>query len=130
MSSQKQSLKAVILRYARHPQFLGLEIGDDPNQRGAMGDTLLHLAVESGNLEDMKVLVAAGANIDAVGDIGNTPLHSAALRGNFQVAKKLIEFGANTRLKNDFGETALDVAKNGKRNDIAVLLSRSFSHHC
>ena len=53
-------LRSVIAKYRSHPQLLGVEVGDDPNQRGAMGDTLLHFAAEAGDARDVEILVAAG----------------------------------------------------------------------
>jgi ankyrin repeat protein len=43
------------------------------NQRAATGDTLLHLAAEVGDVDDIEALVDAGANVNAKGHIGNTP---------------------------------------------------------
>ncbi len=83
-------LRTVISKYRNHPQLLGIEVGDDPNQRGAMRDTLLHFAAEAGDVLDIAILVAAGADINARGDIGNTPLHSAALMGNAAAIRRLI----------------------------------------
>jgi uncharacterized protein len=98
-----------------------MRMGTDPNQRGAMGDTLLHLPAETG---DIQTLVDAGANVNAEGDIGNTPLHGAALRGKTRAAEKLLQLGANDKAHNQFGETPLDVAKNGGHREIVALLKR------
>src|SRR5258708_6306383 len=117
-----QKLASLMEKYRWNWQFIGMEIVD-PNQRGAMGDTMLHLAVESGALADVDVVGACGANVKAVGDTGNTPLHSAALTGNIAVARKLLELGADPRAKNEFDQTPADVAKLGDRGELGQILS-------
>ena len=82
MAFDRDSAK-LIERYQRYPQFLGIEI-TNVNQRAAMNDTMLHFEAESGATEDMDLLVASEAEVNAIGDIGNTPLHGAALMGNWQ----------------------------------------------
>ncbi len=119
MSADKQ-MEDVFARYRSHPQFIGVEISD-PNQKGDMGDTLLHLAAEMGNVQDIEALVRAGAAINASGDIGNTPLHGAALLGKTAAVAKLLALGADPTLKNEFGETPLDVAQQGRRREIIEL---------
>jgi|SRR6266568_328486 len=116
-----EQIAAVIKKYRSHPQFIGMEVGD-PNQPGAMGDTMLHFAAEMGDVEDIEVLVAAGARVNVVGDIGNTPLHGAALMGKVAAVQKLLQLGADTRIKNEFGETALDVAKTGGHTAVSEVL--------
>ena len=120
MSMQKD-IAAVINRYRRHPQFLGIEI-TGVNQLGAMNDTMLHFAAELGDTEDIDVLVASGAVVKAVGDIGNTPLHSAALMGKVAATKRLLELGADPTLKNEFGQSAMDVADIGERDKLVEIL--------
>ena len=66
------ALQAVVERYGAHPQFLGIDI-TDPNQRGALDDTMLHVAASRGAVDDIEVLVGYGADPDASGDLGYTP---------------------------------------------------------
>jgi hypothetical protein len=73
-------LAAVIAKYRSHPEFLGWDTVDS-NQPGAVDDTLPHLAARKGAVEDMEILAAAGAEINAIGDLGNAPLQQAAMRG-------------------------------------------------
>jgi ankyrin repeat protein len=116
-------LADVIEKLRTHPQFLGAELDHaNPNQRGAMGDTLLHIAVEIGSIEDVMTLIAAGADVNSIGDIGNTPVHSAAMLGKTEVAMRLLEFGGDPTRRNEFGESAVDVAKIGGHNGLAAAL--------
>ena len=59
----------------------------------------------------IKLLAAAGAEVNARDDRGNTALHGAALRGWGEVIKTLIALGADPYLPNKDGKTAADAAK-------------------
>ncbi|HET7832320.1 MAG TPA: ankyrin repeat domain-containing protein [Gallionella sp.] len=120
---KKQTLKDVLKKYSSHPEFLGLDLVD-PNQRGAVDDTPLHIASRKGELEDIQVLLDSGADINISGDLGNTPLHQAAMCGKVEVVKKLLSCGANSDLKNEFGQTPLKVAELGKHNKVVELLAK------
>jgi ankyrin repeat protein len=119
--SAKEQLKSVFDKYRTHPEFLGLEL-TDPNQRGAVDDTVLHLAARTGAIEDMKVLIDAGADVNIAGDLGNTPLHQAAMMDQFESVKFLLKCGAKKQLKNEFDQTPLDVAELNENAEIIRLL--------
>jgi ankyrin repeat protein len=119
--SLDQDLAAVIEKYERYPQFLGIEI-TDVNQRAAMNDTMLHFAAELGSTEDIDVLVASGAEVNAIGDICNTPLHGAAMMGKAVAATRLLELGADPTLRNELGQCAVDVADIGGHDKLAEIL--------
>ena len=116
-----ERLAAVLKKYSGHPEFLGTPILN-PNQVGAFDSTLLHIASEKGELEDIQVLIEAGANVDARGDLGNTPLHAAAMSGQAESVKILLQHGANPALTNELGQSVKEVALLGKRNIIVDLL--------
>ena len=115
-------LEDVLLKYRTHPEFLGIDL-TRADQRGALDDTPLHIAARKGELEDIVVLVAHGADVNALGDLRNTPLHAAALTGQINVLRKLLELGGNPNLVNEFSETPLQVARNGGHTEIASLLT-------
>lgn len=120
-----EKFAAIVRKYNSHPEFLGVEVCD-PNQKGALDDTLLHLAARAGAIEDIQALVECGANIDAIGDLGNTPLHAAALCGQLDSARALIRLGAQIATTNAFGQTAFEVAILGEHHVVADFLkSRS-----
>ena len=64
-----------------------------------------------GSLDELSVLLEAGANINQSGEDGYTPLHWAALLGHLEVVKYLTATGASRFLRNDDGETPLEVAQ-------------------
>ncbi|HDR9483270.1 ankyrin [Burkholderia aenigmatica] len=119
--ASEERLKAIFEKYATHPEFLGLAL-IDPNQRGAVGDTVLHLTARTGAIEDMKVLIDAGADVNIAGDLGNTPLHQAAMIDQFASVEFLLKCGAKTHLKNEFDQTPLDVAELNENAKIIRLL--------
>lgn len=121
MTPPSDKLADVIKKYRLHPDFLGTDIVD-ANQTGGFDDTMLHIAARKGDLADIEVLVASGADVNAIGDIGNTPLHGAASKGHLTVIEFLLSKGADPSLKNEYGETAADWAQNSNHLKIVQLL--------
>ena len=90
--------------------------------------------MQSGNLDSVKQLLAAGADVNERDSLGSTPLHDAAWNGSAEIAVWLLDHGANpnTRAAVDsdgFGNhTALfhAVVGLGSRDDqfARLLLSR------
>jgi uncharacterized protein len=80
-----------------------------------MGHTPLHHAVAGNQLEAVRRLVAAGADVNgqASGDgwQDNTPLGDVAANGTFEMAELLIHLGADPRIPGWMGNTPLDRAK-------------------
>ncbi len=73
--------------------------------------TVLHVAVFFGNVEICRVLVEAGADVDAQDHHCWTPLHRAAEFGNVEICRVLVGFGAQVDIQDREGRTALDYAK-------------------
>jgi ankyrin repeat protein len=65
---------------------------------------------EADFVECMKVLVASGADVNAVNDRGDTAMHGAAARGADLIVQFLADHGARFDIKNKQNRTPLDVA--------------------
>jgi ankyrin repeat protein len=83
----------------------------------------INLAAAKGLLGVVRILVDAGADIEAVGDPANShPLHIAAMYGQPETAAFLIARGAKVDSRDDWGRTPLMVAATFGTSDMAELL--------
>ena len=74
-------------------------------------DVALRKAVQDGEMQTVKDLLAKGANVNAKDDKGRTALlWVAPARDNPEMVKVLIEKGADVNAKDNEGETALMIA--------------------
>jgi ankyrin repeat protein len=77
---------------------------------GIDGDTPLHVMVWRNDMEGARLLVTAGADVNAVGDMGETSLHVAVRQGNAQLVVLLLQAGADPDIRSEFGKTAREEA--------------------
>lgn len=96
--------------------------GADVNVRDADGDTALHGAAQTGNVEIMGLLLDKGPNVNAKNKVGGTPLMWAAVFGNDDAARVLLANGADASLKDEDGVTAAQWAARNKRDSMVALL--------
>ena len=84
----------------------------------------LHDAVVSGDVVDVRRLVAAGADVDEQrGEARSMPLHWAAHVGQVEVMRVLVELGANKDAKCAGGATPLHhAARTGHAAAVSVLI--------
>lgn len=75
------------------------------NSRGMDDDTPLHVLVWRNDCSGAEILIAAGANINVVGDMSATPLYVAVGQNNLQMIQLLINAGANPDIRCEFGDT-------------------------
>lgn len=113
---------SITQRYQWRPEFEGIELRG-PNDAGVDGDTLLHLVVSNGKIDDISYLLSIGGEVNRRGDMGNTPIHYAAMAGRTDVVKLLIEAGADASVENELGDTALSWAEACHHEDTVNYLS-------
>ena len=97
---------------------------------GAFCDTPLHLAAQFGREDLADLLIAAGANVEALNEHDERPLHAAAAYGRAAVVKLLLARGADVNARGPAGKTPLHAAAFGvgvtsdvdARTDVARLL--------
>lgn len=96
------------------------------NVKDNHGQTLLHIAAKSGNLNVMKCLVNKGASTNTKDKYDNTPLHSAAYyAGELDIVKYLIIKNNNINAKGEYGRTPLHIAAiNGDLDMVEYLIKR------
>jgi ankyrin repeat protein len=113
LNSNVAALKAVV---AKDPEQV--------NQPDSHGRTPLMRAAREGKGEMMQVLIAAGANVNAIDDQGNTAYTSAAMGESEEAMKVLEDTGVLTKdlTKRTDGLTAAELLTNKKheRQDKAV----------
>lgn len=79
-------------------------------------------AVNGGKVKDVRILLLAGANANAVGEDGFAALHRAAIEGHTQIAGLLLDHGADINTKTYSGADALTYAVCGNRVELVKLL--------
>lgn len=98
-----------------------LTSGGDPDST-KFGRSLLHHAVEYGGAGCVRVLLAAGARVDAVSDDGGTPLHLAAATGDAESVRLLLARGADPKSVDRGEQTPLAKAFAAGRYEVAKML--------
>jgi ankyrin repeat protein/tRNA A-37 threonylcarbamoyl transferase component Bud32 len=97
--------------------------------RSLEGKNALHMAVEGGHGECVRLLLEAGANPDAEEEYGNTPLILAVnyCRGDCpDIVALLAKHGANVRVRSMFGLVPLLIAaEKGLLNVVAYLVEHA-----
>ncbi len=90
-----------------------LRLGADVHAKSrnlSPGRTVMHGAALDSNSEIIRILLEAGANLEARNDDGDTPLIYVARNGmgQYEMIRILINFGANIEARNNVGKTAQD----------------------
>ena len=83
----------------------------------------IHAASAEGTFEIARLLIEAGADVNAVQQAGFTPLHAAAMGGKLELAKLLLARGADPKARADDGRDALAMARDAKQQALVDLLS-------
>ncbi len=74
--------------------------------RSSEGDTALHVMAWRRDHEAARILIDAGADVNAVGDMDQSPLHVAVTQKDPQMVQLLLEHGARVDVVSEFGLTA------------------------
>lgn len=94
--------------YAEFPDWRG--VTPSLHQPNLFGDYPIHVAATRGKLDEIEILLGAGAGKDQVGEHNYTPIHCAVEQGCVEVVRFLIEKGANIDVRNSNGETPEELA--------------------
>jgi uncharacterized protein len=91
----------------------------DVYTHNAFANQPLHAAAAGRHIEVCRVLLAAGANVNATQHGGFTPLHEAAQHGDVEMSELFLSAGADQSLTNDAGETPAETAAAAGHADLA-----------
>lgn len=94
----------------------------DVNATNFDGDTAMHVAAATGNVDIIKFLQQKGGSFSAQTSNRDTPLHYAAMNGNLPVILYLKEQGIDLNCKNELGETPLHAAVRYNHIEVAESL--------
>jgi hypothetical protein len=89
------------------------ELGDREvalDSHDCVGDTPLHVLLWRRDVRGVRMLVAAGADVNAIGDMSETPLHIAVRGGLVEAVATLLAAGADPDIRSEFGETPRECA--------------------
>ncbi|MCY3897528.1 MAG: ankyrin repeat domain-containing protein [Caldilineaceae bacterium] len=100
----------------------GTPEGED-KQSPAIGSEALFTAIKKGDVETVRLLVEAGADVNAAeGFGGNTPLHEAVEEGNAEIVQILVDAGADIEAEGFMGQTPLGLAAEEGASEIMQIL--------
>lgn len=98
-----------------HPETVRLLLarGADVTQvaRNPMQIQALHAAIAGRSSDAVRMVVEAGAPVNAKQHQGWTALHEAVHQANVEMTRYLLAHGADPKLQNDDGKSALDLAE-------------------
>jgi len=110
---QEEDIVAVKLLLQEKVNVRLLDVNAKDQAPEALSRTALHYAVETGNKEIVKLLLANGARISVQDETESTPLHYAVRANNVELVKVLLTESQHIlrlRIKNQQGKAALDLA--------------------
>lgn len=113
----------VLIEYSQLPEYSEQAI-PAINSKSLFGNYPINIACARGIIEEVLLLINAGAEINAKGEDGYTPLHDAVEQGHIKVVKLLLTRGADNSLTNNDGDTAYQLAKLLKQNEICKILDK------
>jgi hypothetical protein len=100
----------------------------DPNLRYKAISPLMH-AVQTKGIKNIKILVKAGAKINAIDSVGNTVFMMAAIMQSPPLMRYLFRHGATLNNRNFAGYTATDIAEHAKNKKTEHFLRHLFLLH-
>lgn len=109
MSLNNNDADELLREYQQLPEFQGFLL-TSVNQRGGFKSTPLHIAAYRERPNEVRLLLAAGADPNAAGEYGETPLQVAITCRNKEIMGQLLNAGARCSTKDEKGRDAYDTA--------------------
>lgn len=95
---------------------------DSINHSDVFGETPLLKAVKKGSIEEVKNLIAKGADVNFINQFKESVLMVAVKKNQPEIVKLLVETGADVNYKDNFGKSVLQIAKQKGFTEIVELL--------
>jgi uncharacterized protein len=126
-------LRQVLKSIQDAADFLWVEI-TDVNQRGVYGNTPLKIATVRGDVDAVRVLLGAGADVDAIVEDDCTALWYAAAFDQPEIVRVLLDHGASLDTRNSLsGDTPGEAAQRRGLTEVLKVFDeysgRSRPHH-
>lgn len=107
-----------------------VQINSNPNKQSTcvintpdqFGETPLLTAVKKGQIDEVKNLIAQGADVNFVNSFKESVLMFAVKKNQLEIVKLLIEAGADANYKDNFGKSILKTAEQKGYTEIVELL--------
>ena len=106
-----------------------IHIGADVNKRDDRLDTPVIVAVKNNDMEALKILTEANANLDTLDIIRRTPLIYCIEKGQEDMGVYLIDNGADVNITNGVGEGTLSMSMRLGRNVIKDRILRALRNN-
>ena len=87
-----------------------------------MDDHPFHIAVEDGNIDDVKNLLEQDVDVNILNSYGQSSLHLAVVNSDINMIRLLLKHGVDVRIENKCGNTALNFSVRYPKTDIMKLL--------
>lgn len=85
------------------------------DQKDGDGNTALSLAAGIENIDSIRLLLKAGADVNSINRIGQTPLMMACALGNIELVKLLLKNGADASMKDSSNRSTSFYADNNRQ---------------
>eukprot|EP01119_Soliformovum_irregulare_P010556 TRINITY_DN2604_c0_g1_i1.p1 TRINITY_DN2604_c0_g1~~TRINITY_DN2604_c0_g1_i1.p1 ORF type:complete len:1059 (-),score=337.43 TRINITY_DN2604_c0_g1_i1:28-3204(-) len=95
--------------------------GVNIDELGANSSSALHVAVNSNNVDMVRLLLWKDASVDVRNDAGWTPLHEACMSSTAEICEILLDKGANPNSETNDGVSPLHYLVSRKFDDISAL---------
>lgn len=82
----------------------------------------IYHAAANGEIEQVKLLISQGADVNVKDSAGQTPLHYAARKGHKEIVELLLANGADVNARDRMSKTPVEDAMGGNHREIVQLL--------
>jgi serine/threonine protein kinase len=123
-SDQEKSRLQAELQRLKQTQAKSHPVPSTKPSNKELDDELSRACYYRGNIQEIRDLIAKGANPDTMNITGMTPLMVAAIQNNSDLAQTLLDHGANVSMKDNAGWTAGQYAEKKSSHKVLDLLRK------